>query len=136
MGRKKTKGKLSFESSQEYQEEEKKFQLKPENIVSLIAEEDIWGFSPYEAGYKPELPKFINDEQPTEYQFREDGTRLWELINENDQDLTPIYFSMPSPPKNLKKIDNYGLSEDEQYFRRLEVPENFKKIEKKALNDL
>ena len=136
MGRKKTKGKLSFELEESYTEEQSRFQYKPENIVSLIAEEGIWGFSPYEAGYRPELPKFIDDQEPEGGQFRMDGSCKWEVINDGDPDLTPVYFTLPSPPKNLKKIDNYGLPNDEQYFHGIEVPENFRKIEKRALNIL
>jgi hypothetical protein len=129
--------KLSFELSEEYIAEESKIGFKPENIVSLISEDKLpKEFNPYGQDYIPELPKFIGDEEPEGKRFRTDGSSKWEVINEGDPDLTPVYFTLPMPPKDLTTIDGYGLDADDQYFRRLEVPENFKKIEKKALNDL
>jgi hypothetical protein len=134
---KKKEKKLSFETDEDYIAEETKFKFKPESIISLIAKDGLSDdFNPYGAGYMPELSKFLGDEEPFEGQFRADGSRRWEKINEGDSDITPIYFSMPTPPKDLTKIDNYELPPDEQYFRRITIPEKFKKIEKRALTVL
>lgn len=54
----------------------------------------------------------------------------WVILNK-DEDLTPIYISMPSPPP-LELIDGYGLHPDEQVFKRKEIPQKLKSLEKRA----
>jgi len=116
--------------------EEDKLGLKPESIVGILAEQgklpDDW--CPYGTGYMPEKPRFLGDEPPSARIVGQPKT--WEVINDGDPDLTPIYFSLPTPPKDLNRIDNYGLDRDEQYFRRLEVPKKLRILEKKALEEL
>lgn len=116
--------------------EDDKFQLKPESIVRLIAEQgklpDSW--CPYGDSYMPEKSVFINDEPP--FPHKDGEYKKWEIINDGDSDLTPIVFSMPSPPKDLMRIDNYGLERDEQYFRRVEIPKKLQILEKKSLEFL
>ena len=137
MGRKpkvKTEKKLSFET--EFQaEEEIRLKIRPEDIVRIKEETDSLpdDFNPYGKGYHIQKSVFLGDEPPYE-QFNW-GHKTWEVINDGDDILKPIYFSMPEPP-NLKLIAGYGLDPDEQYFKRLEVPRKFKLIEQKAMHDL
>ena len=127
--------KLSFEKDFEL-EEERRLKVRPEDFVRLIEEQGVLPaeFCPYGGNYKISLPKFIGDEPPFD-QFGNGDYRLWEVINDGDTDITPVYFSMPTPPKR-ELIDGYGLDKDEQFFRRQEVPRKFKLIEQKALQDL
>ena len=135
VAKKKEERKLSFESDEE--EEEQEIGLNPESIVRLRDENEGLpdDYNPYELGYKIEKSLFIGDEPPCD-QFGKGKYRKWEVINENDKDLTPVYFSLPKPPKDLTVIDNYGLDKDEQYFKRKEIPRKFQLIEAKALKDL
>jgi hypothetical protein len=123
MGRKKKDTKPSIFDETNDEIEEDKVKVKPETVVKLLAEEgklpDDW--CPY-GNYTPERSKFIGDEPP--YPNIKGEAKKWEVINDGDPDLTPIYFSLPSPPKDLNRIDNYGLEKDEQYFRRLEDLKN------------
>jgi hypothetical protein len=128
--------KLSFDTGED-EEDDDSIKVRPEDFVRLIAENGFpeeW--NPYGEGYHPLKPRFINDEQPEEPQFRDNGTRRWEVINEGDPDIQAVYFSLPTPPKDLTLIDGYNLDKDEQYFRRLEIPKKIRQIEKKALTDL
>lgn len=131
---KKKEYRLSFETDIELQEESR-LKIRPEDIVRI--REEAGGlpddFCPY-GNYTPEKSVFLGDEPPSE-QIR-DGYRRWEKINDGDPDLVPVYFSLPTPPKDRMLIDNYGLDKDEQYFRRTEVPRKFRLIEQKALQDL
>jgi hypothetical protein len=116
--------------------EEDKLKLKPESVVGIIADEGKLpsDWCPYGDGYMPEKPKFLGDTEPFPHM---DGTvRQWEVINDGDPDLNAIYFSLPSPPKDLNRVDNYGLDRDEQYFRRFEVPKKLQILEKKSLENL
>jgi len=128
--------KLSFETDFE-EEEATRLKIRPEDIVKYKEENNCLpdDYNPYEAGYIIGKSKFINDEEPYN-QYLNCTYRRWEVINDGDPSLTPIYFSLPSPPIDLTKIDGYGLDRDDQYFRRLEVPRKFKLIEAKALKDL
>ena len=133
--KKKEEKRLSFEHDIILQEETR-FKLKPEDVVRYREENNSLplDFNPY-GDYEVRLPKFLGDEPPCE-QFHKDGYKLWEVINDGDPNLTPVYFSMPEPPKDKTLIANYGLPQDEQYFRRVEIPRNFRLIEQKALQDL
>jgi len=53
------------------------------------------------------------------------------VVNSNDPDLREIKISLPKPPPNFL-IDGYNLPPEEQYFRRLEIPDKLKEIERKA----
>jgi hypothetical protein len=133
---KKKESKLSFETDFETQEENR-LKIRPEDVVKLreefgkLSEE----FNPYTADYVIEKPRFIGDEPPYD-QFGDGDYRKWEKINDGDPDLSAIIFSLPIPPKDRTLIDNYYLPQDEQYFRRLEIPRKFLLIEQKALQDL
>jgi len=72
----------------------------------------------------------------SEYEHLYLPAKKWEVINDNDSDLQPVYFSLPSPPKDLSLIHGYGRHPDEQYFRRLEVPKKLAELENKALDAL
>jgi len=136
MAKKQSKSKLSFDTGED-EEDDVGVKVRPEDFVKLISEGGLpQEWNPYEEGYVPTKPKFINDEEPEGGQFRIDGSRLWEVINNGDVDIMPVYFTMPSPPKDFTKIDGYELDKDEQYFRRLEMPKKIRQIEKKALSDL
>jgi hypothetical protein len=56
-------------------------------------------------------------------------------VNYDDEDLRPIYISLPSPPK-LELIDGYGLHPLEQKFKRLEIPHRLKLLEKRVYKEL
>jgi hypothetical protein len=52
-------------------------------------------------------------------------------INDGDIDLDEIVIKLPSPPPYYL-IDGYNKHPDDQYFRRLEIPDRLKSIERKA----
>lgn len=56
-------------------------------------------------------------------------------VNDGDQDLEPITISLPTPPA-YGLIDGYGLPPEEQYFRRLEIPDKLKDIQRDAQNKM
>jgi hypothetical protein len=63
------------------------------------------------------------------------SAKKWDVINDDDPDLIPIYFTLPpAPPFEL--IDGFGLYPDEQFFHRVEVPRKLRELEDKALNSL
>ena len=134
--KKKKESKLSFEKDEQLQEENK-LKVCPEDIVRLKEElgELPDEFNPYGKGYKVEQAKFLNDEPPFD-QFGKGDFRKWEVMNNDDPDLTAVYFSLPTPPKDKTLIDNHGLPADDQYFKRIEIPRKFQLIEQKALQDL
>jgi len=135
MGRKKAESKLSFEVDGELAEENK-FKYRPEDVVKLREELGILSedFSPY-GNYIISESKFLGDEPPCD-QYGDGDFKKWEVINDGDKSLNPVYFSMPVPPENRTLIDGYDKEKDDQYFRRQEVPRKFKLIEQKALQDL
>lgn len=135
MGRKKEESKLSFENDSDFQEESN-FKFRPEDIVKIREESGVLpdDFNPY-GKYEVKEAKFLGDEPPYD-QFGNEDYKRWEVINDGDTSLKPVYFSMPAPPEDRSLIDGYGLDRDEQYFRRKEVPRKFKLIEQKALQDL
>ena len=86
--------------------------LRPEQIVKHMVEfgklpED---FNPY-GDYIPEPSRFLGDEPPKD-------TPYYIGVNEDDENIIPIYISTPIPPKDLSLIDNYNLPKDEQYWRK------------------
>ena len=42
-------------------------------------------------------------------------------FNDNDPDLIPIVYTLPTPP-SLDTIDGFGLPKEQQYFRRVKIP--------------
>jgi len=135
VGRKKINKKPSIFDVPDSELDDDGLGLKPESIVGLLTKNgklpDDW--CPY-GNYKPEKSVFIGDEPP--FPHIEGQAKKWEVINDGDPDLTPIYFTLPNSPEDLSLIDNYGLNPDEQYFHRLELPKKFKILEKKALDIL
>lgn len=103
--------------------------LRPEQIVKYYNENGCLpdDFNPY-GTYMPEQSKFLGEHLPT-------NTRYFVGVNEDDEDLHPIYVSTPTPPEEFF-IDNYALPKDEQYWRRLEIPAGLKKLEDRALKSL
>lgn len=99
--------------------------LRPEEIIQYITENGKLSddFNPY-GNYVPEKQRFLGEVKPVD-------TTYFVGINEDDEDLTPIYVSTPQPPE-LSLIDGYGLDANEQYWRRLEVPIKLKKLEDRA----
>lgn len=70
-----------------------------------------------------------------EYSHLYKPAKKWEVINDGDPDLTPVYFSLPTPPP-IEQIEGYGLHPDEQYWKRPKLPKRLKELEKEALNAL
>lgn len=56
-------------------------------------------------------------------------------VNEGDDDLKPVYIGLPTPP-DYKLIDGYGLSPNDQFFRRHEMPQKLVNLEKRVVKDL
>ena len=56
-------------------------------------------------------------------------------INDGDQDLDSITISLPKAP-SYGLIDGYGLSFEEQYFRRLDIPARLKDVQRDAQNKM
>lgn len=73
----------------------------------------------------------MNDEGKYIDRYKEADSSF--LINFGSKNLTPIRISLPSPP-NIRLIDGYGLKPDDQYFRRLECPEDLSELEKHAFD--
>jgi len=57
------------------------------------------------------------------------------VINADDEDLTPIRISLPEPPP-LELIDGYGLHPDNQYFKRKEIPDKLKELQRRVYRDI
>ena len=57
------------------------------------------------------------------------------LYHENDDALTPIRLSLPSPPR-FELIDGYGLPAKDQVFKRHEVPSKLKRLEEISLEEV
>jgi len=53
------------------------------------------------------------------------------LINFGSKTLTPIRISLPKRP-GYKEIAGYGLPPEEQYFRRMELPDALKELQKES----
>jgi hypothetical protein len=104
---------------------EESLSLRPEQIVRYLTDNGKlpYDFNPY-GQYMPEDMKFIGDTPPR-------NTRYYVGVNEEDEDIRPIYVSTPTPPM-LALIDNYDLPQDDQYWRRLQIPIGLKKLEEKA----
>jgi len=132
---KKKESKLSFEEDIEAHVESE-LKLRPEDIVHIREKTGTLpdSFNPYGKKYSIDKPHFLGDEPPCD-QFGDGDFKKWEVINDGDNALTPVYFSMPKPPRRTL-IDGYKLNKDDQYFRRVEVPRKFALIEQKALQDL
>lgn len=130
----KKKGGLSFET-EFLEEEENRLKYRPEDIIKSREENGSLpnDWCPY-GNYTPEKSRFMGDEPPSPRIPGE--AKKWEVINDGSKSLIPIYFSMPAPPRERTKIDGYDFNQDEQYFRRIEIPRKFKLIEAKALKDL
>lgn len=56
-------------------------------------------------------------------------------VNENDDETTPVYISLPKPPP-IELIDGYGLPALEQKFKRLEIPKRLKLLEDRVFKEL
>jgi len=56
-------------------------------------------------------------------------------INKGDKSLKQIVISLPSPPK-AELIDGYGKEPFDQFFRKLEMPEKLKNLEKRVFKEL
>jgi hypothetical protein len=100
-------------------------QLRPEQIIKYITDNGKLpdDFNPY-GDYMPEQSRFLGDEPPI-------NTKFFVGINENDEDIIPVYVSTPTPPE-LSLIDYHDLKADDQYWRKLDVPIGLKKLEEKA----
>jgi len=124
MGRKKTEIKIK-----------EKPHLRPEQIVKELHRNNRLplDFCPYEgdAEYLIENMKmyFLGDKPPSD---RDD----YFLINDLDLDRKQICISLPKPPRDLTKIDGYGLDRDSQIFRRTIVPDELFTLEEEALGEL
>ena len=57
------------------------------------------------------------------------------LYHHSDKNLTPIRLSLPKPPP-LHLIDGYGLPAKDQRFKRLEIPNKIRRLEKIAIESM
>jgi len=55
------------------------------------------------------------------------------VINVGSKRLRPIRISLPEPPR-LHLIDGWGQHPDDQYFKRLEIPERLVRLEKEIMS--
>jgi len=55
------------------------------------------------------------------------------LINFGSKTLTPIRISLPKRPR-LQEIAGFDLPQEEQYFRRMEMPEKLKELQKESFD--
>jgi hypothetical protein len=112
-----------------------RLELRPEQIVKFCHQNGKLpdGFCPYDgdAEYLIENHKiyFLGDKPPT------DGEDYF-LINDLDPDRKQMAFSLPKPPKDLTKVDGYGLDRDCQVFRRLPTSDQLLELEGLALEEL
>ena len=56
-------------------------------------------------------------------------------INLGDKDLHPIYISLPDPPPE-HLIDGYGLPAEEQYFRRVTIPQKLTNLYDQIVDEM
>jgi len=106
-----------------------KLELRPEQIIKYITDNGKLpdDFNPY-GQYEPEEIRFIGDTPPTH-------TKFYIGVNEEDEDIIPIYVSTPTPPM-VALIDNYDIPKDDQYWRKIEVPKGLKDLEKRAFESM
>lgn len=110
--------------------------LRPEDIVRILSEKGSLpdSFNPY-GKYKVGKLKFLGDTEPPLKKTGYHGADEWILVNDGDDELIPIYISLPKPPP-VSKIDGYKLPRDEQVFRRLDMPEGISKLQTMAIDSL
>lgn len=110
--------------------------LRPEDIVRILSEKGSLpdSFNPY-GKYKVGKLKFLGDTEPPLKKTGYHGADEWILVNDGDDELIPIYISLPKPPP-VSKIDGYKLPRDEQVFRRLDMPEGISKLQTMAIDRL
>jgi hypothetical protein len=116
--------------------EKVKLKLRPEEIVRYLTDNGKLpdDFNPY-GDYEVAPLKFLGDTEPTPIGEGYHGADEWIVINNNDNDLIPIYISLPKPPP-LKLIDGYKSSQDDQVFIRKSLPEKLRELQSKALDKL
>ncbi len=104
----------------------KPLNLRPEEIIQYIKDNGklLNDFNPY-GDYEIETLKFLGDTKP--------DTPYHVGINVDDEDITPVYISSPQPPQ-LNLIEGYDLDQDDQYWRRIEVPHALKDLERRAFD--
>lgn len=105
--------------------EREQLELRPEQVVKYFTENNDLppDFNPY-GDYKPNRSVFVGDTPP-------EGINNFVGINLDDEDLTGIYISTPTPPK-AELIANYGRPKDDQIWIRPEVPISLRKLEDRA----
>ena len=54
---------------------------------------------------------------------------------ERDPDLTPIVFTLPSPPDDWSKVKNYGLHPDDQVYRVDAPPKRLVLLEEEIMTE-
>ena len=116
--------------------EKVKLKLRPEEIVRYLTDNGKLpdDFNPY-GNYEVAPLKFLGDTEPASIGEGYHGADEWIVINNNDNDLIPIYISLPKPPP-LKSIDGYKSSQDDQLFARKGLPDKLKELQSKALDKL
>jgi len=110
--------------------------LKPEEIVRELAETGKLpdNFNPY-GDYQVDTLRFVGDEIPAEYTVFPHEADKCITVNIGDPDLVPIVISLPKPPP-LEMIEGYNLPQDDQLFRRYQLPDKLKELQKQALENL
>lgn len=116
--------------------EKVKLKLRPEEIVRYLTDNGKLpdDFNPY-GDYEVAPLKFLGDAEPIKTLEGYHGADEWIAINNNDNDLIPIYISLPKPPP-LKLIDGYKSLQDDQVFTRKSLPEKLRELQSKALDKL
>jgi len=116
--------------------EKVKLKLRPEEIIKYTHKEGRLPleFCPYgidESEYIIENQRmvFLGENPP-------EGRDDYFLINNLDPDRKQICISLPKPPKDITKVDGYGMDTDCQVFRRLPIPDIMRELEGEALDDL
>jgi len=127
---------MAKKKKEEIQELPIRLNLRPEDIVRYYTLNGKLpdDFNPYK-DYEVDKLKFIGDTEPELLLDGHSDASQWFVVNSNDPDLNAIYISLPKPPP-LNLIDGFGQEHDEQYFKRLPIPERLKELQNKALYNL
>lgn len=109
--------------------------ITPEAIAFAIAQNKTFAdFNPYGKKYSVDELHFVGD-VPPENRYHEGGSDSYFGVNYDDDELRPIYISLPKPP-NKDLIRGKELERVSQTFERLEIPHKLRELENRVHKEM